>query len=800
MRNKFFIIFFTIFLSKISFAENLDIVAKKIFVDKNNEITIFENDIILKDDDNLIKSEFAKFNKKLNFFTLRDNILIEDKHGNKLYSDYATYDKNKKIFKSIGKTKVITSENYNVNTEDVFLNLQEEFIVSNRSSIINDPDGNIINLENFEYQTKENIFKSVGNIDIKDKSNNSYNFSQIYLDEKKKEIIGADSKAFLNQEDFKIDKRNKPRIFSNTVSIKDQQTTFYKSVFTLCDYRDKEKCPPWQLVSKEMRHDNKTKTIYHNNLVIKFFKMPIFYIPKLAHPDPSVKRRSGFLSPSYTDTKNLGSGINVPYFWAISENKDLTINNRLFASENPLFVGEYRHVFKNSDLEANFGYTEGYKKETSTKRKGNKLHFFSKFKKNIIGKKTDNNLEINLQHVSNKKYLKLYKIDSNLVNYETGTLENTVDFSSYNDEKNLFFDFKTSVFTSLADTYSDKYEYILPEVNLTKNLYVNNFGYGDINSNVKIHNYETNKTEKFFSNNLNWTFERPFSEKLHNGKILTSIKNLNYENKNISSYKNDMTSEFFGAIGYLASLDLYKSDKPNDNQYLKPKILFRTAPKNMKKESGDFYLHNKDIFSIDRLGSSGNMESGSSLTLGFDYEKNNKDNELNFSIGQIINEKKSNKRMPSASSLDKRFSDIIGNMNYSNKENFKVNYDFNLDQNYKEMRYNKVDAEYDTGRISFNLKYLEEEKTLTNNEYIKSSLQFKKGNSSVISFENKRDLINSSSDYYRLSYEYINDCLRAGLVYRREFYDDSELEPENSLMFKITLSPFGSITSPSFSQ
>jgi LPS-assembly protein len=194
------------------------------------------------------------------------------------------------------------------------------------------------------------------------------------------------------------------------------------------------------------------------------------------------------------------------------------------------------------------------------------------------------------------------------------------------------------------------------------------------------------------------------------------------------------------------------------------------------------------------------MESGSSLTLGFDYEKNNKDNELNFSIGQIINEKKSNKRMPSASSLDKRFSDIIGNMNYSNKENFKVNYDFNLDQNYKEMRYNKVDAEYDTGRISFNLKYLEEEKTLTNNEYIKSSLQFKKGNSSVISFENKRDLINSSSDYYRLSYEYINDCLRAGLVYRREFYDDSELEPENSLMFKITLSPFGSITSPSFSQ
>ena len=60
----------------------------------------------------------------------------------------------------------------------------------------------------------------------------------------------------------------------------------------------------------------------------------------------------------------------------------------------------------------------------------------------------------------------------------------------------------------------------------------------------------------------------------------------------------------------------------------------------------------------------------------------------------------------------------------------------------------------------------------------------------------KRNIITNSSEYYNLSYEYINDCLRAGLVYRREFYNDSELEAENSLMFKITLLPFGSLNSP----
>ena len=68
----------------------------------------------------------------------------------------------------------------------------------------------------------------------------------------------------------------------------------------------------------------------------------------------------------------------------------------------------------------------------------------------------------------------------------------------------------------------------------------------------------------------------------------------------------------------------------------------------------------------------------------------------------------------------------------------------------------------------------------------------------MFSFENKKNLITNSSEYYDLSYEYLNDCLRAGIVYRREFYNDSEIEPENSLMFKITISPFGDINSQSF--
>ena len=96
------------------------------------------------------------------------------------------------------------------------------------------------------------------------------------------------------------------------------------------------------------------------------------------------------------------------------------------------------------------------------------------------------------------------------------------------------------------------------------------------------------------------------------------------------------------------------------------------------------------------------------------------------------------------------------------------------------------------------INYLQEKKHIGDQEYFNTKLNLRNKNDGVFSFETKRNLVTNSAEFYNLSYEYLNDCLRAGLVYRREFYNDSELEPENSLLFKVTLTPFGSIHSPTF--
>ncbi len=65
---------------------------------------------------------------------------------------------------------------------------------------------------------------------------------------------------------------------------------------------------------------------------------------------------------SSENTKNLGSSISLPYFFAVSHDKNFTLTNKLYASEKPLFTGEYHQVFKDSFLMADFGYTEGIKR------------------------------------------------------------------------------------------------------------------------------------------------------------------------------------------------------------------------------------------------------------------------------------------------------------------------------------------------------------------------------------------------------------------------------------------------------
>ena len=233
MKNKLvFAIIFVLFTSNL-LADSIEIKSKNISLDKNKNISILKGNVEIKTlDGKIIKTEYAEYNKKNKYFILKNNVSLTDAKNNIIKTNQAEYDEEKQIFKSVGLTNGVTSNKYKFSSFDIIFDNKNKFIKSIQKSEIKDPNDNLINLDNFHYNIKKNIFTSNGYISFEDLKKNKYEFSQLFLDTNKKEILGTDIKAYLNQDDFKLNENNKPRVFANSALIKKESKTFEKSIFT----------------------------------------------------------------------------------------------------------------------------------------------------------------------------------------------------------------------------------------------------------------------------------------------------------------------------------------------------------------------------------------------------------------------------------------------------------------------------------------------------------------------------------------------------------------------------------------
>ena len=157
-------------------------------LDKVKQTTIFRDNVSIVTNNKKITSQFAEYNKATEIIILKNSIFAKDKFQNTIKTNYAEYDNNENIFETKGQTTLVTSENYILEGEDIYFNNENKEIKSDKPSILKDLSGNTIYLENFEYLQETNIFKSIGYVKIIDQYKNTYNFSQLYIDTKKRDI------------------------------------------------------------------------------------------------------------------------------------------------------------------------------------------------------------------------------------------------------------------------------------------------------------------------------------------------------------------------------------------------------------------------------------------------------------------------------------------------------------------------------------------------------------------------------------------------------------------------------------
>ncbi len=125
------------------------------------------------------------------------------------------------------------------------------------------------------------------------------------------------------------------------------------AVFSPCKVcaEDGDDPPLWQIKARRIVHDQEKKQIRYYDPRLEFFGVPVLYSPYLQHTDPSVKRETGLMAPTFQGDDNLGFFFKQPVYWAIDKDKDATFIPFIATKQGPGLAFEYRQAFTSGYLE-----------------------------------------------------------------------------------------------------------------------------------------------------------------------------------------------------------------------------------------------------------------------------------------------------------------------------------------------------------------------------------------------------------------------------------------------------------------
>lgn len=788
MKNKILFLIFTTFILfvNLSFSEEINFESNEInILNKGELIKATGNVKAIVDSGLIISGDVAEYDKKKSILSITGNVSVDDKEKNIYFeSDKVIYNKDKETIFTKGKTITTIEKNYEIIGRDLFHDRLGMIFSSKQNTIIKDNLGNIFETEEFKFEISEKIINAKILL-LNDEFGNKYNFSNAIVNLNKNEVLAKDVDVDFENSLFG-NKNNEPRLKGNAVVSNKDETNIYKAVFTTCKKIKGEKCPSWSISAEEVKHDRTKKIIKYKNAWLRIFDKPILYFPSFFHPDPSVERQSGFLSPILLNSSYSGQSIQLPYYKVLSDSKDLTISPRVFLNDSFLLQTEYRQANKSSDAIVDVSFNREDEKSRS--------HIFA----NLTGSKSKNIYEINLQKVYSDKYLKLHEIKSSLLNDET-TLNSFVKLQ--NNSENYYLDASFEVFEDLSKNNNDRFEYIYPNYNFSKNL--KNFdsynGRLNFTSSGFQKNYDTNVYEGRVINDLQYS-SNSFIRNGFLNRFDFLIKNVNTNSNNSTNYNDQIENKLLSTIMFESRFPLFKNNN-NINKNLTPIISAKYSPTETRNlKDLDRRIDYSNVFSLNRLGESDTLEGGESLTFGIEYSETSVLNDELISIGlaSIIRSSK-NDDLPIKSTLGQKSSDIFGEISFNPTKHLNFEYDFSIDNNLDRANYNLLKAGLTINNFITTFEFLEEDNFIGDKSYITNQTKYNIDSNNSISFSGTKNLDKGISEYYNLIYEYQNDCLSAAVEYNKTFYSDGDLKPQNNIFFMIKILPFADLSSPTTS-
>ena len=763
----------------------------------------------------VIDADNFEYHKNKNILNANGNVKAKDTINDYLIlATDATYFKNSKKIVTKGKTDAFIESRYIINSRNVTYQHNLKTLTSQYKTKIKDQNSaRVYFAEKFNYFINKEIIKGEEVLIITNYNlpkSDKFFLENAIINLKDNKFIAKDTNIELHKDVFDIND-NDPRIVGVSSNGDETYTLINKGIFTSCMKNDT--CPPWSIKSKKILHDRIKRELIYDHPIIRVYDIPVFYLPKFYHPDPSVKRKSGFLQPEINDSNVLGSSFTMPYFKVLTENKDLTLSPVWFDSDTVMAALEYRQENEYSTFLADFGVVNNYESYT-TKKRNTLSHFFLNYDLDLnLENFESSRLNIGFERSSKSTYLDVFQQyitkEEKLRPNSFSQLQNKIELDL--DHENFTFGTGLQLYDNLGiEKKSDRYQYVLPYYNFSKQINQNYLS-GNINFDSSGTNVlsDTNVLETNIINSLAYNSLDYISNLGLKNNVGINIKNLNSVGKNSTKYKDSAQSELISIYNYNISFPLIKKTETTEN-LLTPKLSFRFNPSDMKNYSSTARtIDPHNIFAINRLGLSDSYESGRSLTLGFDYniewldqkinDESNAKNEENTKIDEINNyfniklatvlRDKEETLIPNNSTLNRKNSNLFGAISNKFSDNIKINYDFSLDNDFNTLEYNAISTTLSNNNIVATFKFAETNGERGDSNIFNTEIEYNLNDENLLTFRTQRNRRINFTEYYDLVYQYKNDCLTAGIKYKKTYYTNGDLRPAENLLFTITLFP-----------
>ncbi len=657
-------------------------------------------------------------------FTFKMSIALSEVDGNMVI-------KADKLFTTDNKNKINAQGNISIKTN--------EFISKSDAT---------------SYDKENDEIKASGNVLIKDKLNNFYFFEDIITDQNFNNAIGSPAKIRMN---------DGVRIVGKSFSRKESKINQINDAsYTPClenNYAIKN-CPGWKLNAKKVIHDSERQSVYYEGATLSIFNVPILYSPFFSHPDPTVKKRSGVLMPSFNSDRALGTSVSIPIFYNISSNKDLTVIPTFQTKADDYYSANYRHLTKNHLLNIETSISNNDSKT------GTKNHFFLYGDvKNPYGK-----FDYKIETTNNDTYLRKNQIN------DYSILKSGLNFTK--EMNNSYLDFSSYVYKHLNNSPEQKWEYIYPTINYDIYSYEdsifklkwqisNSFlNYRDIDK-----NYNQQASSEFISKEI---------------KILRSL-GIRFENsvQNRFIYFNNSSDNYshlriFPQVASKISYPLGRKNK-NRTEVLEPVIMPILAPFN--NYSNNQGISNSNIFSLNRETSLSQWESGPRINYGLNWLISYENLTINSTAGQSWKTIKNEKS---------RISDYFISNSFDFKTLGYIKNDITLDRDDLYLKDNNINTSIKIGKIKFGFDYdYESENKQKTSEQISIGTKIDILKNTTFITSARKDLMSDESIGNAFGLHYENDCIALNFDYFHDFTYVGDIKNNKGFSFTLTLKPFG---------